>query len=229
MSTPRKWKRCCSRIRGCARRPCCRSPMRAGDKSASLTWRPTPPRASCASSCASALRATKCPRASWWCLACSATQPERWTASRWRGVLLQQRPELRPDVGRLARLGIDGDVHRGRCGEVLLFLAEEIVLEPEAALADPPHREPHRDELPDAEGPLEGRLGVTQRQNLLALAEELLQRHAAGAEKFLEGFVAVDEDVGEEDDPRRIGMLEADPELVLECGHARGVQLSLGL
>jgi len=98
-------------------------------------------------------------------------------------------------------------------------LAEQVVLDAEAAVADPPHRQTDGHQLAGAERPFEGRLRVPQRKAVLPLSDELLQRHPRGAEELLVCLVTVDEDVREEDDAGRVGVLEPDAKAVLEDGH----------
>ena len=61
---------------------------------------------------------------------------------------------------------------------------------------------------------------MSQRQHLGVLPQEVLERHPSGAQQLFVRLVAVDEDVGEEDDPGGVGVLESHAQEVLER-HAR--------
>src|SRR4051812_26050595 len=200
-------------------RPCSPQQTRGGARSELRTSWPAPPTQSCATSSARASRATRFRRASSASASCRAMPPARSIALRFSRVLLQHRPERRADRHRAPARRIDADVDgRGGC-TVLSGLVVKVVFHPEAALADAPDRQPDHDQLPEAEGPLEGGFRMAERHDLLAPGDELVQRHPVRAEEVFQGLMAIDEDVGEEDDPRRIAMLEADVEAVLERCH----------
>src|SRR5207244_3029418 len=57
------------------------------------------------------------------------------------------------------------------------------------------------------------------REVLALLADEFFQWNPTLAQELLVRLVAVDEDVGEEDDSGGIGVLETDAQLMLEDGH----------
>src|SRR2546430_14903091 len=138
---------------------------------------------------------------------------------RWRRVLLEQGPELGRDRRGLPVARLDADVVGGRGGEVLATLAEQVVLDAEAALSHAADAQADRHQLARAEGLLEGRLGVPERKAVLALAQEVLQRHPGSAQELLVRLVAVHEDVGEKDDSSGVRVLEPDAEAVLEDCH----------
>src|SRR6266850_6686797 len=219
MSTPKRWKPRCFRTLASARRRCSPRRTRSGARSAWRTWCPAPATASCASSFAAGSPPTRCPPASCTWPGCRATRAARWTGSGWRRVFLQQRPELGWDLAGPSAGRLDAHVHRGGGGQMLPALAEQVVLDAEAAVADPPDRQTDRHQLAGAERPFEGGLRVPQRKAVLPLSDELLERHPRGAEELLVRLVAVDEDVREEDDAGRVGVLKPDAKAVLENGH----------
>lgn len=102
---------------------------------------------------------------------------------------------------------------------MLLVLAEKIVFEAEAAIPDVAYADAHRDHLPESARALERDLGLSDGERLLAPLKQLIERHPAGAEKLFIRLVAVHQQVGEEDDPGGIGVLEAHADAMLERGH----------